>query len=790
MRPRRAIRWLIAASIAGLLVGNVTPASAAATPCADLFITAIDVNPAQPVAGSPATISITVQNGGTCAAPGFVVQWRQDVFALTGPSKSVASLGAGESSTVVVSSDFTYPTPGNYLSVAQVDTGNAVSETNEVNNLEIKSITVVAATRNLTITNFKIVPQGEPQTSTNPVVRGRTATAWITIQNTGNSATGQFRVEWSPFFFSMPLSRQVAGVGPGGTTVVTMDFTYPFDGTFFTTATVDTTGMVGETNEFDNQRSMNILVEPPLPDLEVTAFNVLTSPVVAGQPTTVLIQVKNTGNDPAGSFVVQWQPWMFEAPLTQQINGLAVNATATVLFSYTFPFTATFDGTVIVDSTSAVPEVSENNNTLATHIEAAAPFVDLTITDLHLECGREFCSRPVQGEPLEAVITVQNLGNAPSGSFVTEWNPDTFDIIPQGPHTVSQETGPLGPGASRVIRLLYTYPLAGNFRTIAHVDAFNAVNESNETNNLRILNVVVEPAPIDLVIDSFNVPANPVRGVTTTATITVRNAGPLATGDFFVQWIPRPGELFPPLASVNGLNPGESRTVSLQATYPDLGTFTTTAIVDVFNQVVEPFGEGNNTATRTVTVVPQQTTLDVTVTRVNVLNDGDDSLIQGTDAEWEQLLAVFSPGSNCSLSLFGQSISVDDVACTFFRQDGVNSGDTLTPNRTIRVTLIEATPLAAAYIALDRDNTVVGPDFPDPRGLAFLVSFRPGYLSLGTQVLPGDGCTDANGHCFDVSIRVTLVSTNVPARVTAGASAMTPPTADTFRNEFITPLTN
>ncbi len=784
MRQTKALYVLFVLLSAVMFLADVAPSSADATPCADLSITGINVNPPQPIAGTPATISITVHNGGTCAAGGFVVQWRQDVFTLTGPSKSVASLGAGESSTVVVSSDFTYPFPGNYLSVAEVDTGNAVSETNEVNNLEIRSITVVPATRNLTITNFTITPD--------PVVRGRTATAWITVQNTGNSPTGAFRVEWSPFFFAMPLSRQVPGLGPGASTVVTMDFTYPFDGTVFTTATVDTTNMVAETNEFDNQAMKFLVVEPPLPDLEVTAVAVSPSPV-AGLVTTVTVVVKNTGNDPAGAFVVQWQPWMFAAPLSEQVNGLAVGASALVTFHYTFPFAAIFDGTITVDSTGAVAEVSESNNTQATHINVAAPFVDLTITDLYLDCGRGPCDgNPVQGEPVTAVITVKNLGNFPSGSFVTEWNPDTFGIIPQGPHTVSQETGPLGPGASRQIRLLYTFPLAGNFRTLANVDAFNAVNESNETNNLRILNVTVDPAPIDLVIDSFNVPANPVRGVPTTASITVRNAGPIATGAFAVQWKPTPNELFPPLAFVNGLNPGETRTVQLTATYFNLGTFTTTATVDVFNQVVEPFGENNNTATKSVTVVPQQTTLDVTVTKVHVLNDGDDSLFQGSDAEWEQLLAVFSPGSNCTLDLYDQHLSVDSVACTFWRQDGVKSDDgpvDLFPNKTIRVTLEEATPLAAAYIAVDRDNTVIGPDFPDVRGLAFLVSFRPDYLSLGTQTLAGDGCTDAEGHCFDVSIKVTLVSTNVPPGFSPVGAAPPAPTADTFRNEFITPLT-
>ena len=784
MRPMRAITSLFAVLVVALSLSEAEPAFAQATPCADLSITGMNIVPAQPVAGLPATISITVHNGGTCAAGGFVVQWRQDVFTLTGPSKSVAGLDAGESATVVVSSTFTYPFPGNFLSVAQVDTGNAVSEFNEVNNLEIFSITVVEATRNLTITTFLIGP--------NPVVRGRVATAFIVVHNTGNSPTNPFRVEWSPFMFAAPLSRQVNGLGPGASQLVTMDFTYPFDGLVFTTASVDTTNAVAETNEFDNSQSMFLVVEPPLPDLEVTGVDVSPSPV-AGLVTTVTVHVTNTGNDPAGAFTVQWQPGWFGATLSEQVNGLAVGATALVTFHYTFPFGATFDGTITVDSTGAVAEVSETNNTAPTHIVVATAFIDLTITDLHLDCGqgppRVACNgNPVQGEPVEAVITVKNLGNFPSGSFVTEWNPDTFDIIPQGPHTVSQETGPLGPGASREIRLLFTWPLAGNFRTLAHVDAFNAVNESNETNNERILNVVVDPAPIDLVIDEFDVPANPVRGVPTTAMITVRNAGPIATGSFFVQWEPQPNALFPPSAFVNGLNPGESRTVSLEATYFSLGTFTTTATVDVFNQVVEPFGEGNNTATTSVTVVPQQTTLNVTVVSVHVLNDGDDSILQGTDAEWEQFLFVLKDGANCNLSLYGQTINQDGVACLFWRQDGVDSGETLTSNKTIQVTLIEGAPLVAAYAALDRDTAIIA-DFPEPRGFAALVLFRPDYLTFGTQVLAGEQCSESAGHCFDVTMKVTVVSTNVPPGFVAAQNRAAPGIAR-FRNAILGPLLN
>jgi subtilase family serine protease len=332
MRHRQTLRQLpvvsrcalilCAAALASLL--GAAQASAQATPCADLFISDVDVNPDPPVAGTPTVISVTVHNGGTCTAPGFVVQWRRDRFASTGPSKSVASLGAGEDRTIVVSSDFTYPSPGNYQSIAEVDTGSAVSETNENNNLEQRSITVVAATRNLTVTGVSFSP--------NPVVRGRQMTANVEIRNTGNSPTSAFRVEWTPFIFGTPLSRQVTSMAPGETRVVSFNFTYPFDGTVDTTATVDTTNVVAETNEFDNSLSKRLVVEPPLPDLEIT--NVVVDPAPAGSTTTVRVTVTNTGNDPAGTFRVSWQPWFFAAPLSEEIGGLAVGQSQTVEFEY------------------------------------------------------------------------------------------------------------------------------------------------------------------------------------------------------------------------------------------------------------------------------------------------------------------------------------------------------------------------------------------------------------------------------------------------------------------------
>jgi subtilase family serine protease len=754
-------------------------AAAQATPCADLQVSGIVFSPASPVQGEPASIAISIRNAGTCAAGGFVVQFKTDLFATTGPSRSVDSLAAGATTTLTLS--FNFPQAGNFQTVVLADTGNAVSETNEVNNLEIQAVTVLPPGVNLVVDRFTLAPD--------PVVQGRAATATITVTNAGNAPAGAFRVEWSPFFLGAPLSRQLNGLAAGASTTVTFDFTFPFAATVDGTATVDSTNTVPETSELDNVRTLRTVVEPPLPNLAFAPAGesggpIDVNPAPAGSVSTVAITVVNDGNDPAGDFVVRWQPWFFAAPLTRQVNGLAVGATATVSFDYTFPFAGSFDGTATIDSTTAVAEVDETDNTRSTRVEVPAATVDLQVSNLSISP-----SSPVQGAPATASVTVTNAGNSPSGRFVVDWNPDAFGIIVPSVQTLSEETGPLGPGASRVITFSFTYPRAGDFRSVAHVDSFNSVAETNEANNDRILNVTVQPAPIDLVFTGpivFN-PAQPVRGVNATATVTVRNDGPIATGPFAVQFKAQDADFFPQLQFVNGLNPGETRTLTFTTSYFAAGTFTATAVVDVFNQVVEPGGrESNNTLTRSVTVVPQSADVRVALDHLQVFNDLDPDVCLPVvpcvrlEGEWNPIvLAVFDPARTCHLEFSRDGLSVNtdipSVACVTQRRDPRDDRDNgdagIATSLALDVKLLDDTPLVAAVGAVEDDDPLP-PDIP---GFATFVSFRPDYLRLtGQQKLVGQGCAKitvlppsssetSGGHCFDAFLRVTASNVVGPA---------------------------
>ncbi len=763
----------------GLFVGQ---ASAAAPPCADLEIQSIVVSPTNPVQGQPANIEVVVYNAGTCTAGGFVTQFRTSVSSPTGPSESIPSLNPGESRALNL--PFVFTASGNYEAVVQVDTGNAVSETNEANNLEIQPITVLPPGINLVLENFSVSPV--VSNPTNSVVQGRAAIASITVTNTGNVPAGPFVVQWTPYVLAKPLTKSVSGLAPGASTTVTMEYTFPFATTVTGTATADSTKQVKETDELDNSKTLKTVVEPPLPNLKVAPGGVHVQPAPAGGVSTMEVEIENNGNNPAGDFVVTWSPGPFIAAQSQQVNGLGEGARTTVAFSNLYAFAGNYEGTVTLDSTHVIPEVNESDNTAPTTEAVPAATVDLTITEMNIRpeeeqcCGndRECCdlranysaSTVTQGVPNTVTVTVENLGNSPSGSFVTSWNPSSLGIIVPGNQTLTQSTGPLGPGESREITFSFTYPKPGNFRSIGFADAFNNVKETNEANNQKILNVTVAPAHIalDFATPITFSPAQPVVGEKATASYTVRNDGPIASEAFAVQLTPQQ-EGFTQTQFIAGLNPGEEHTFTFPVTYTKKGQFTATAAIDPFNQVVKT--NTPDEETETVTVVPKSAHLSLQLSAV------EDLANPGGWQEWQVIVLAYQPGAGCTITAtingkkFPQEIK--NVTCAdtgnTLRKPFFNPGNKRTTNATVDLSLEENTPLVAATLAVNicQGTPVVGGcglaglEFGFP-GVSTLIEPRTEYLhpSSGEKMEEGKGCEEGKlkeGHCYNAFYKVSLL---------------------------------
>lgn len=744
------------------------------TACADLVITDFRIIPTFPIENQNAQIEIDVKNQGTCDSLSFLVQWKSAQFAPTGPTDFIPGLVAG--ATTTANFQYAFPEAGNFTTVANADSDDTVEEFNENNNLEIVPVTVLKEGIDLVISDFTVEPAPGVDASIPPLpVQDRLSRASITIQNLGNRAAGDFLVRWGPALLEPALQTQVNGLDPGASTTVFFDYTYDIARTVSTTARVDSSFAVGEVDETNNVESMSLTIEPQRPDLEITALFFAPAQPVRGIGGTAWVVVRNRGNTAAPSFILEWKPTELSAPLASQVNGLDAGESAIVSFDYTYKFFGTFLSTATLDRTDDVNELDEDNNTRDLEVVVEEDFIDLQIIEMDIRSGPPglACERidpqkleePIltQGRNVNVCIKIINNGNAPSNSFVVEWNPDSLGLITPSPGTLVTQIDTVEAGEVVELPIDYIYNQHGNFRAVAEVDAFNNVEESNEANQLFLENVVVQPAPIDLVITSFViVPASPIRGSKATAQITVKNTGPYPTDAFSVRWKPTGIEAGGgPTAQVPGLNaagqPDDSVTVEIDSKFSVAGPYTSFAEVDTFNQIIEA-NENNNVAFRSVTVQPRETTLSIDFDRIKVLQGFEDGLDE--DGEWKVLFAVLDPTGNCSTTIDfpapapNVDINIDGIRCSQFSDGSVEDGDNLNTNKVINVTLLESYPLVLAAIALEVDPTSA-PELP---GAVIQFWNAADYRGVGVLTVPSVEGECGGGHCYDLTYGVGIVS--------------------------------
>ncbi len=754
--------------------GPVALAKDDPTKCADLVVIDFRIIPTFPIEDQNAQIEIDVKNQGTCDSLSFLVQWKSAQFAPTGPTDFIPGLAAG--ATTTANFQYAFPEAGNFTTVATVDSDNTVEEFNENNNLEIVPVTVLKQGIDLVISDFKVEPAAGVDASIPPLpVQDRLSRVSIKIQNLGNRAAGDFLVRWTPALLVPALQTQVNGLDPGASTTVFFDYTYGTARTVSTTARVDSSFAVSEVDETNNVQSMSLTVEPQLPDLEIRELFFDPVQPVRGIGGTAWIVVRNRGNTAASSFILEWKPTALAAPLARQINGLDVGASTVVMFDYTYQFFGTFPSTATLDRTNQVSELDEDNNTSDLEILVEEDFIDLQIIEMDIRSGPAgfACERDVaykleepiltQGRNVNVCMKIVNNGNAPSNSFVVEWNPDTLGLVTPSLGTLVNQIDTVGPGETVEMPIDYIYNQHGNFRVVAEVDAFNNVDESNEANQLFLENVVVQPAAIDLIISEFViVPASPIRGSKATARITVKNTGPYPTDAFSVRWKPTGIEAGGgPTVQVPGLNaagqPDDTVTVEIDSKFLIAGPYTSFAEVDTFNQIIES-NENNNVAFRSVEVQPRETTLSIDFDQIKVFDAFEDGLEE--EGEWRVVFAVLDPNGKCDITVDfpapapNVDIKADGIQCVQFSDDSVENGDNLNTNKVINVTLLESYPLVLAAIALEVDPTSA----PEVPGVVVQYWSSADYRGVNDLTVPGTEGECGGGHCYDLTYDVSIVA--------------------------------
>ena len=329
-------------------------------------------------------------------------------------------------------------------------------------------------------------------------------------------------------------------------------------------------------------------------DLTVTALSSNTSSYNAGDRITVTAIVKNQGLRGTGGFYVS----LTSSDLPTQsnyISSLGAGSSTTVTYSYTAPIlTSTRDVTVTAtaDSTGAIAESNEGNNTRSTTFRVVA-LPDLIVSALSVN-KTEYKA----GDTITITATIRNQGQSGAGGFYVSLT--SSDLSTQTKYVSS-----LGAGGSTTVTFTYTAPTFTSTRNVtvtATADSTGIVAESNESNNTKSAAFSVLALP-DLTIMSLTGDKSLYEaGETVTVSATVKNIGPTSAGATTV-WltVPNIGTF---TQNLPALSAGASQTVTFTFTAPTAlspQSIAVTAYADPDNRVVES-NENNNSRSATISI--------------------------------------------------------------------------------------------------------------------------------------------------------------------------------------------
>ena len=549
---------------------------------ADLIVSQVNRTAVTVVSGNNLSIAFNalVQNIGLTPANGW--QWKAYLSNNTTLetatdqliySSTVATSLAPVSSTTVSATVNATVTTGQYYILVVVDTGLAVTEASETNN--------VGYTTSYFINGLDLVATSV----TGPANSGPGNQMSLNLKwfNQGTTSAGavSYRVLLSSdatlssndFELVAPTSRMVAG---GQTIDDTIMVTVPANvpgGDFYYLLQIDPANAVGEAIESNNTvasaTTVNIRQADLVNlggDLKDTVTGVSTHAGYFGQPTRVSLNMQNVGGADARNFHVGvvvskdltlsllGDTKVYDAPIA--LVGQGTSQTAD--FTFTMPLndkdghpfaTGQYYLFFIVDSLSEVTELNEGNNIspLAGAVTLSAPAPDLTVLRIDSPASAGV------GEVAPIFRTLKNIGNVASTSVKYRYYASANAIISSddtllpiiGANNMPADFGSvtLGAGASDSATDLVQLPVSlapGSYYLGVIIDQDNEVLEIDETNNALASSQQVQIAASSLKVASTSLPDAVVgrpysfrlsaQGVQGTATWTIGAADMLPMG--------------------------------------------------------------------------------------------------------------------------------------------------------------------------------------------------------------------------------------------------------------------
>ena len=320
----------------------------------------------------------------------------------------------------------------------------------------------------------------------------------VRVKNIALGNAGQFNVTLTANN-TLVSKTLVENLTTGSNTIITFKWKPLVKGNYNLKATADSDGKVAETDETNNVVTTTVIVEsitPPeeqYPDLSPILVEVTPTEPEVGDTCTVNVTVINIGKADVGIFSVRLEVNGVSIQ-TLTVDGLVVNQTRTVSFSWMPTAQGTYNLTAIVDPENSIEELNEANNILSISKLVTVPptaLPDLTAAFTNLPTSFQ------EGTAYQITVTVQNIGTGNAGQFSVALRANDISV------STSTVTS-LAAGASTTVTFTWS-PVAGQYTLRAVADSGNAIVELDETNNAATTTITVTVAPLPWYIQWWSV---------------------------------------------------------------------------------------------------------------------------------------------------------------------------------------------------------------------------------------------------------------------------------------------
>ena len=314
------------------------------------------------------------------------------------------------------------------------------------------------------------------------------------------------------------------------------------------------------------------------PDLIIESISLSPEAPVIGDMVTFTMTIRNQGESQADSSLITY--YINDIFLeTDYVNQIGANTTITNTINWQAQ-AGSHTIKAVIDYDDRITEANETNNE---KIYAFSVFAaDLAIDEIIWTP-----ENPSTGDTVTFTVTVTNRGNYRAAAFYV-------NLYIDGNPRIKQLVMPMVPGYSA--NVTYTWAaLSGSHAVGAVADVLNQIDESNETNNYKMVNYAT--ATPDLVIDPITwLPEARTESGNVTFTVTVRNQGSgTAANSLLAYYI---DDVYQDIVNIGRLNPGATTTKTFSQVIGG-AAHTFKAVADATDTLTET-DDTNNTASVTL----------------------------------------------------------------------------------------------------------------------------------------------------------------------------------------------